>query len=559
MKLKIYNQIIKNEIFISILLFFLPLFYFLNPTNIKQMDQDSFLFLFLFHLFSCFTFLVFGFLIKKLFLKKKINNFYIIISLFYFTLFFYNEIKILLDGINSILFNSWRLQKVNSLYFKEISIFISFSFIFIIFYLHHKFFFFKNLFKTFVVIFIFTNLLFSFIAYYTFAKNNDQNQFDVNNLNLLKFDNFNKNIEKKQNIYFIIFDSMISLENAYEQNIISDKQYILQFKKKLGNKNVKYIPNSISNYNYTYLSLSSIFYLNSPLNERSSKYKNNKYLYPLMLGEKNLTTLNKNNLITLPKLLSNNNYDFYYFGNKWHPCISDKINNINCFKEFSNNKYTNLLQTFYLRTLLVPLAKNLLKYDNIENTSFFFLNNLNNVTDKLSKKLSNKKSNFVFVHLLLPHDPYLDKNCNYNALSELTSYSYSYSCAIKNILNMADFFNKEDPDALLVFQADHGWVTKLNNNRNHDAFLYSEVPVLKGKLNKNIKNEFYYRSSIFNSIKAPDKCFKKYKAPKNNSNTIKFIINCVLDYNLSYNDNNHYIGFDPKNQNYGKVFKLQTE
>lgn len=116
-----------------------------------------------------------------------------------------------MDGINSILFNSWRLQKVNSLYFKEISIFISFSFIFIIFYLHHKFFFFKNLFKTFVAIFIFTNLLFSFIGYYTFAKNNDQNQFDVNNLNLLKFDNFNKNIEKKQNIYFIIFDSMISL------------------------------------------------------------------------------------------------------------------------------------------------------------------------------------------------------------------------------------------------------------------------------------------------------------------------------------------------------------
>ena len=560
MKYKIYNKLIENEIIIAILLFFLPLFYFLNPINIKQMSQNSFVFLFLFQLILCSVYLFFGFLIKKFFIRKQINNFYIIISLFYFTLFFYNEIKILLDVINSMVFNSWRLGKVSSLYFREISILASLSFISLIFYLNHKIFFFKNIFKTFVVIFIFTNLLSSFIGYYILAKNNIQNQFDESNLDLLKFDNFsNKDVVKKRNIYFILFDGMISLENAYQQNIISDKESILKLKKKLEQQNVKYIPNSISNYNFTYLSLSSIFYLNSPLNERSPEYKDNKHLYPLMLDKKNLAKLDKNNLITLPKILSNNGYNFYYFGNKWHPCNSDNVNNINCFKQFSNNKYTSLLEIFYQRTLLVSLVKKILRYSNAENSSFYFFNNLKNVTETLSKKSNNKDNNFVFVHLMSPHNPYLDKSCNYNALAKLTNYSYSYSCAIDNILNMADFFNKEDPEALLVFQADHGWVVKLDNNRSHQDYLYSEEAVFKRKLNKNIKNEFYYRSSIFNSIKAPDNCFNKNKIPKNNSNTIKFILNCALNYNLSYDENNHYIGFDPKDQNYGRVFKLQSK
>ena len=163
MKYKIYNKLIENEIIIAILLFFLPLFYFINPVNVKQMDQSSFVFLFLFQLILCSIYLFFGFLIKKIFIKKESNNFYIIISLFYFTLFFYNEIKILFDAINSTLFNSWRLQKISSLYFREISIFTSFFFMSLIFYLNHKLFFFKNIFKTFIMIFIFTSLLFSFI------------------------------------------------------------------------------------------------------------------------------------------------------------------------------------------------------------------------------------------------------------------------------------------------------------------------------------------------------------------------------------------------------------
>ena len=37
-----------------------------------------------------------------------------------------------------------------------------------------------------------------------------------------------------------------------------------------------------------------------------------------------------------------------------------------------------------------------------------------------------------------------------------------------------------------------------------------------------------------------------------------FIFNCVFDYNLSYDNNYHFIGLDAKDpKNYGRLFKLE--
>jgi len=539
----------KNELYLAILLFFLPLFNFINPANIKQIDTILLLFLFFFNLFICFIFLTTSYLIKNYIIKKKISNYFIIISLFYFILFFYNETKFFMDTINSLSFNSKRISWIISKYYNEITVFLIFFITFIFCYLNYKKKKFRIFFKTFIVIFLSINLLLNFYYFYSYREINNTEKLDASDLNLPKINYLNNINEEKKNIYYIIFDRMISLENAYKQNIITNEETIVELKKKLENIKIKYITDSISNYNLTYLSLSTIFYLNSPVNEKSPQYKNNALFYPQMLEKKNL--------ITLPKLLSNNNYNFYYFGNNWHQCINNKINNINCFMESSNSKYTNILESFYINTPFVGLAKIFLKHNHENNTANFFLKNFKIVSDKMNQSLINQKGNFIFVHVLMPHSPFLDKNCDYNPSPELTSYAHSYSCAIDNILNIGNFFYKEDPSALLIFQADHGWVTKFNNNADPKRSIYSQDPILNGKINKSITNEIYFRSSIFNSIKAPEKCFEMNPSPTNNSNTIKFIFNCVFNYNLSYEKPNHYIGFYASNRNYGNIFKIE--
>ena len=86
--------------------------------------------------------------------------------------------------------------------------------------------------------------------------------------------------------------------------------------------------------------------------------------------------------------------------------------------------------------------------------------------------------------------------------------------------------NNTDPDAIVIFQADHGW---------NDIGL------------ELTDNEMYLlRAKIFNAIKAPEICFDKYGLPKTNVNTIRFVLNCAYGFKLPYRKNIHYITYQPE-------------
>ena len=62
------------------------------------------------------------------------------------------------------------------------------------------------------------------------------------------------------------------------------------------------------------------------------------------------------------------------------------------------------------------------------------------------------------------------------------------------------------------------------------------------------------RAKIFNLIKDDDQCIDKDKA-NSNSNTAVFVLNCLFNLNLKYEEKMHHISFSPLQQNYGKVIK----
>ena len=80
--------------------------------------------------------------------------------------------------------------------------------------------------------------------------------------------------------------------------------------------------------------------------------------------------------------------------------------------------------------------------------------------------------------------------------------------------------NNIDPEAIVVFQADHGW------------------NVLDLELTE--KEKYLFTGSIFNAIKAPEICFEKYGLPKTTVNTIRFSLNCAYGFKLPYRKNVHY-------------------
>ena len=88
--------------------------------------------------------------------------------------------------------------------------------------------------------------------------------------------------------------------------------------------------------------------------------------------------------------------------------------------------------------------------------------------------------------------------------------------------------NKIDPEAIVVFQADHG------------LRIHSNIELTEINLELTEKEKHLFAGSIFNAIKAPEICFNKYGLPKTNVNTIRFALNCAYGFKLPYRENIHY-------------------
>ena len=91
-----------------------------------------------------------------------------------------------------------------------------------------------------------------------------------------------------------------------------------------------------------------------------------------------------------------------------------------------------------------------------------------------------------------------------------------------------------DPDAIVIFQADHGFLSSLDIDQTE-----KERDQLKAK--------------IFNAVKAPEICFDNYGLPKTNVNTIRFALNCAYGSKFQYRKDVHYNSYYEDSPEYGTV------
>ena len=222
--MKKFNNFLNNQIFVAVLLIFIPLINYINPINLKQLSFHSLLTIFLFTLIIGLLIISLVFFLERFFFKKKIYNIYIISSLFYVFLFFYSDIKIFIDNLNPV--NPDKTQFINWRYYGEISLSVIISLIFLIIYLNQKNFYFRKFFKTFIIFFISINILLNFLNHIRvnisskYIDNETLTLSEINISNIKTIENIK--INNKNNIYSI-FDAMISLENAYKQKIIPNE------------------------------------------------------------------------------------------------------------------------------------------------------------------------------------------------------------------------------------------------------------------------------------------------------------------------------------------------
>ena len=481
-----------STVVIGLLIFFVPFFTYLSPDNLRQLDKLDILELLLSSIVILIVISLSSFSVEMLikrFFKKKIILFPLFCFAFYLQ-FFYMPI---LEPLQKVLYPKFGFIGVPVLIFFEL-----FCLIILVFGVK-----FNVLALRIILIFSSLMLLITFIPLVGYlAENIGKNQVILNEV---KSSHYSKDmIIKNRNVYFIILDEMIDIETA-ERFKIATKKEVTGI---LSSAGLKYINKSHSTYGTTEHTMTTLMLLDyfSKFDELKNYHISNFYpkiMYSMKIEVPLLTYLKKANS------------DFYWTGKSYGSCIpsSDWV----CINLMKNFLMKNLLN-FSSTTPLPKILRRILKINPNQDSISPFL-------EYIDKNGIPKSPFFAFIHHNSPHEPFrVSSECepfNFPKQSP-EGYKAAYHCALKNLQIFMEKINNLDPDAIVIFQADHGLSfsttsIELPNNEEHQ---------LRGK--------------IFNAIKAPKTCFDKYGLPQTSINSMRFALNCAYGFKLPFRKNIHY-------------------
>jgi len=356
-------------------------------------------------------------------------------------------------------------------------------------------------------------------------------QYTISNLDVISADTASKTYP---NIYFVIADGMMSLENAEELEIVERQGEL----KKLNKMGLTYIKNSVSSYDATKWTLASIMQLDYLKNSVGHTTNNDdSHTFPkIMYAERD----NMGGAFTLPifYVLNKVNAQFIWQGNGWQGCIfshswlcsfdlAKKRNRvmIDVLSGLKIGTFLGSMYPFYRQSMVGGIIIQLneqffVDHDVVvgKHTLAPFMNTLDNVV-RLDQPV------FALIHHLVPHRPHLvTETCEKADViydDSLIGYRASYRCVLLEIRKFLEKVNTVDPSAIVVIQGDHG-------SRFLEPIDLSEEETVR------------YMMGIFNVIKAPKSCFDRYGTPLSSVNSIRFALNCAYGFRFPLDDAIHY-------------------
>ena len=374
----------------------------------------------------------------------------------------------------------------------------------------------RQAFKNFVNIFFLLNFLFIISSItFGFAQKKSISAFKLDN-EIVFFDQEQiKKISTKKNIYFVVTDGMIPLE-AYEQQYNSSTE---KFRKFISSNNLSYFENSLTSYDNTNYSFTAFMHLNYIIDENDEIFLDRMKMYPNIMRP----NLIKN--LSLKKTLDDLGYKFVWEGGSlgncfqynFDLCIKDKKNySQKLLKKYKLNSYifdrfltSSPIKSFYGRLKIYKFFNDKITLEFEEN------NSIGNLNDKLKNYNFSTKPHFFLVHHFSPHDPWIyNSDCSrrnppreMEETYPLTGYKLAYECVLKRIQKLYYFLEKKDPEAIIVFQADHGFVSGYNLNQRIKETQKQKVFILMKLNEKCSSQDLNGKLDMVNSIGTNDIIF----------------------------------------------------
>ena len=498
---------------IGLLIFFVPFFTFLSAENLKILGKgdifEVFLSLIIILIVIFISSFSFEMLIKRLF-KKKIILFPLLCFVFYLNFSFIPVIEYISDLLYPIF--GYVYKSLLFIFFELVCLGI------IVFGAKFKLFSIRMIFIFSVLMLINTIIpLVSYLVENIGKKSTTTYEIEINESASLA----QNNDLTKHNVYYIILDAMQDIDTVSKANIVPKKKTL----DNLSSVGLKYIDKSQSTYSVTHMTLASIMLADYHQKPSSPDYLDGSHFYPGILQQ-------NNNKVPLISYLNKASSSFIWSGNSYASCSpSLKWTCINSRHDLPSKNFFK----FYLSTPFTMIYLKIFKDAEGSKSIDKFLKHVD--TNGIPKTPF-----FAFIHHLSPHAPFLDPiECEVidYPVERGAAYKSSYNCALRIINTFMEKINHIDPEAIVIFQGDHGW-NGWDKSIGDKEISIGDKEILRGR--------------IFNAIKAPEICFEQYGLPKTNVNTTRFALNCAYGFQFPYLRDTHYNVPDEK-ASYGKVIE----
>ena len=488
-------------------LFLIPLIVFCKPENLKQLAGIDIIVISTSVAISTVVAASAAFLLNSALGRKFPERFPMTMMAFgigYYSLFFFRDLK---DGV------VWLTTSMQTLVIMAIVWLGACIFLF----------FFERitlLLRRVAVIMLALNFIFVIASNYTDASSPAEDQmavFDAEGAAPMDWVNQQPAANSRPpNVYFVVFDGMMSLAHAAEMEIISANDT----RQSMANLGLDLFDKSISLYNVTYLSLASFFELGPTVTESSGRYKSRRDFFPNMM-------YSARGPVALPTLVERAGSEFIWYGNSWAQCREVLGQPWSCPHDGWMGYLYGPLNKFYQPTPLFRIGEILLggSVDSGQRT-------LSLLSRRLQESETTSNPQFVFVHQLSPHDPFdVDETCAPSSfVSEYEGYLASYRCVLSEIETFARTIARMDPGAIVAFQSDHGWDFE---------------DMARGAADK--------RAHTFSAALLPDRCRPVDSWAGSGVNVLRLVMNCAYGYDLQPVPDIHYLATYETDQSYGLI------
>jgi hypothetical protein len=248
--------------------------------------------------------------------------------------------------------------------------------------------------------------------------------------------------------------------------------------------------------------------------------------------------------------LKSNNYKFIHFGSGVGVTKTNFNADVNyTIYSYKDNEKT-ILNTLYKQSILPPIVKKILNRDLVESSIvkrprlskregiLFQLYKLNRIPN-------DPRSTFVFMHLLIPHSPYVfDEDGNYVTLEEEKSNTIQ-----KNYIRQLKFLNKRlkeiveniitnsYPKPIIIIQSDEGHYPSGYSYKERSLSKYSD-------------DKLRHKFGIFNAFYFPDANTEQLYPAITPVNSFRLLFNLYFGQDYELLEDKHY------NTNYYKYYRF---